>query len=1103
MLKLIEGGFFAGGYELIRSRIAELCRLGKKSILIVPEQETVSAEGEMANLLPPSAPLYFEVTNFTRFTDTVFRSLGGLAGESADSAKRALIMWKTLSELAPALDSFKAYREIGAGSVTKMLSVMKEMQSHSITPMALADAADGISAAEGSGYDGRLVPKLRDLSMIMTLYKKILKEHFSDSDDSLLIAEEKLSTSGGDFLSDTEIFIDGFTSFTEPQYKMIGALMNRCNVTVGLTLPKASPEAFEFSEIRASHKRLVNIAGTLSVDVKLEKIDGRGETAPLISEIASLLWKSSGKVDTDALRDTESFRIFEAETPYDECDFVAQDIRRRVMAGEKYSDFGIIARDIESFNGILDLAFEKAKVPLFMSKRTDITSYEAVKLIFAALTVISGGFSRRDVISYAKCSFSGTDRNQADELEIYAEKWQINGKRFTDGITWNMNPYGYSERRPKDSEERLLSIDAARRAVILPLLTLDENMREAKTVRDFAGALVDFLLSLDVPDKLLVTSKEAKLSGDGKAQDIERLWSVICDTLDSLCDILGEKETTLDTFINLLKISFSGADIGRIPSFKEEVTAGSADTARMRGKKHIYIIGANAGAFPLTVDDDSYFTSGDKRALSEIGLEVATDEGFKSARELYYFSRAISYARVGVSILYAVKDTAFKAAAPSEAIGRIRELTCGVISPLKISDIPLIDRVYSAEYALEQLSENKSGALETALLGTEYGRLTKVSSLPIKNASLTLSRESLSALYGTRIPLTQSKLELYAKCPMSYFCTYNLGLKPEERAEFDSRNIGNFLHSVLENFFSELKQRGKSIADISENEKTSLVTKVAKDYTGRCFEGIPETSARLKDTVNKLSRAAKPIIDGLCDEFAGCKYEPVFFELEINKNKDGSPSPIIFDTDSGKEVYITGKIDRVDSFKKDDDVYIRVIDYKSGRKIFSPKDLKEGTNLQMFLYLKSIVETKDKKFLSRVGVGENGRMIPAGVIYVKTAIDDVKISKNSAAEAKAALSANQERLGMLLNDDESLSAMNKNYIPIKFKNDGTPDSRSESKLYTESGWDRINDVIEKAVTDISDKMISGDISANPKKKSNGKSDACAYCEFKAICRNAN
>lgn len=1102
MITLIEGGFFAGGRELVKSRIAKLCESGRRAFLIVPEQDTVSSENEMADFLPSNSPLFVETTNFTRFSDVIFRSQGGSCEKNADSVKRALVMWKTLTELSPVLEASSRRGDVSHGSVSKMLATVKQLQSYAISPESLAEAE--LTVAERA-EDGRLRAKLADISKIMILYNSLMEEKLSSAEDEILVAVKKLTEADEKFLTDTEIFIDGFTSFTEPQYRMISALAKRCNVTVSLILPKASLDSYEYTETRDTHKKLVALASKINAEVKLERIDGRfGTSSLLLSEVTDLLWKSNGRIDPDALKNSGDLRIFEAETPYDECDFVASDIRRRVMEGANYSDFGVIARSTDSYRGIIDVAFKKADVPFFLSQRTDVSSFEAIKLIYSALSAVSGGFARADVIAYAKCSLSGLSRELADELELYAEKWQINGKRFTDGIAWNMNPSGYSERRRETDAEKLMRIDGARSTLIGPLTLLAEGVSEAKTVRDHASALVDFLTALDVEKKLKVKSEEEKLLFGG-ANETERIWKTICTALDSLCDVLGDAEVPPETFLCLLKITFSETNVGRIPAFTEEVAIESANVARMKDKKHVYVIGANAGIFPASADDDSFFTGKDKRTLCSIGIPIDEDAGLKGAQELYYFTRSLSFAKEDVTVTYSKADSSFKACSPSDAITRIRSLTGGAISVRSISALPSSERTYSPEYAIEHLCaydpeyDGIRGALET--LG--YGDKLSVSEGNIKNAALKLSEESLDALYGKSIPMTQSKLELFAKCPMNYFCSYNVGLKDNERAEFDARNIGNFLHAVLENFFRKLKTMGRSIASIGEEEKLSLIRSVADDYISKCFEGIPKTSARLKSTVDKLCAYTKPIIDNLCDEFADCEYEPTFFELEIDGRASDKPSPVIFNTDTGKSIYITGKIDRVDTLVKDDRIYVRVVDYKSGKKVFSPSDIERGMNLQMFLYLKSVVDTDKDGFKARIDSDTKKTLVPAGVLYVKTSVDDVKAQHNTPEDVFAAAKDTRHRLGMVLDDGDSLAAMNPNYIPIRFKKDGDVDSRTKKYLYTENGWDRINEAIETSVKAICDRMISGSIDAIPLAKNNGRSDVCEYCKFKAICRNAN
>ena len=337
---------------------------------------------------------------------------------------------------------------------------------------------------------------------------------------------------------------------------------------------------------------------------------------------------------------------------------------------------------------------------------------------------------------------------------------------------------------------------------------------------------------------------------------------------------------------------------------------------------------------------------------------------------------------------------------------------------------------------------------------------------------------------------------------MSYFCSYNLKLDNQERVEFDNRNIGIFVHSILENFFKELKLRGKKIADITEDEKRALVKNVATEYVRAAFSGVGELPARLKNTIDNLCRFSMPVIDSLCDEFSGCDFEPVFFELDIDKNNPDTPEPPIFKTSDGKEIYFTGKIDRVDAYKKGDDVYVRVIDYKTGAKEFKPTDIAEGKNLQMFLYLKAIVESDKPDFKKRMGAA-SGKLIPAGVIYVKANVVGGKITRNDSLEALNEAKRAQGREGMLLDDSDSISAMNASYIPIKFKVDGTPDAYSKAKLYTAVGWSEINRTIERIVTDECTKMVFGDISATPLKEKRGNASVCKYCDYKPICRNAN
>ena len=1087
MLKIIRSGFGGGDRHHIAQTLRRAIENKERCYLIVPEQETVLAESEMALALPKNAPLYFEATNFTRFADTALRALGGLSGEYCDSGKRALIMWRAITELAPTL-SITSRSEVNAGIVDQSLRAVAEMENLGITPDALARSTTLVSG------DKRLSDKLSDISKIYTLYKALINEKYADSNDAVNFTVKRLADKP-DYLRGATVFVEGFTSFTEAQYALLARLAARCSVTVYLPIPKGEREGFEYKEILRAEQRLKTYAAREGADVSLKKEDGRFNTSSeLLSELPYVIWKINPVFDYKGLQNKDELRIFEAQTPFEECDFIASDIRRRVMGGAKYSDFAIIARSADRYTGILDGSLGGADIPYFTSTKTDVSSLEAVKLIYTAFAIIKNGFRREDVITYAKCGFSGITRDECDELEIYADVWQINGRRFTDGIDWNMNPLGYSTKKNEGTAEKLQRINNIRYRLVEPLMALAEDMRAHDTVKAGAEALMQFLIKIRLEHRLKERAAYHRSRGDvNSADEISGIWKMIISSLDSMVEVMGELPSTPDSFLSQLKALFSYANLGRIPSFVDQVTIGSADMIRLSGKKHIYLIGVNAGEFPASVAESSYFSDSDRLTLAKAGLDIEPELEVKNARELFCFSRAMAAASESVTILYTLTDTKFKRLARAEVIDKIIKLTGGEVSPRRISDMSLKERLFSAAStvnALDTVGELEYGEVRQALINSGWGDVVNISEGELKNTTLELGHELTDLIYGDKMALTQSRLDSYVNCPMGHFLKYTVRLNEGGVAEFDAPSIGSFIHGCLENFFKTLREGGIAPEALDKTERERLTREAAEKYLSDMGEDVKATRTAVK--IKRLTRAAIPIIDGLCDEFDKTKYRPRFFELKIEGGAD-SPDPIRFTTDDGKTVYIYGIIDRVDTYEDGDDVFVRVIDYKTGSKDFSPEDMEKGRNLQMFLYLKAIMESDKKKFKDRLGVKNDGRVIPGGVIYVKTSLSDTEIDRDSDEAALKAVKDNQLREGMTLEGEENDALMGDDYIPGKSKRD------KERYRYSEEGFEKIMENVEDAVLHIAEGIRSGKASAEP--NIDGQFSPCEWCEFKPVCRN--
>ena len=1088
MLNIIEGGLYSNMNALIKEEILCDVKNHRRAFLIVPEQQTVLAESEMARLLPADAPLYFEATNFTRLANTFFRTVGGLDIEYCNKTERALIMWRAITELSPGLQLTAGKKEVQTGVVERLLAAIAEMDGEGVDWDTLAEKTKELPTAEA-----RLGGKLTDLTNIASLYKKLVREKYQDAADDVGVMTKKY-TERPDVFDGVKFYIDGFTSFTAAQYKFIATLAKYEDVCVFLTVPKEDGEAFEYTEIRRARRTLIKAADLTKAEKKLTRLPSAQHP---FKECCSLIWKTHGAIEGGFEGNGDTLRIVEAPDPYEECDFIATDILTRVKSGARFSDFAIISRSSKKYIGILDKALESAGISHFISNERDIESFEAVKLIYSAYAIVLGGFKGEDIISYLKSSPFGISREEVDLVELYIDTWGLGGEDIRDARAWTMSPAGYTMRRGKQDEINLAILNDIRKRLISPLVSFEAATKKAHTVREHAKVLMDYLNEIHLSDTADARTELLLKLGETKAaEENSFIFGIICDALDTLVKALDETPTDAEGFFSQLKVTFSNCSVGRIPSNCDAVTVGDADMLRTSDKKHIYLIGVNRTEFPASISDSAYLTDRDKSLLGAVGIELGRDSEEKMAKELFYFSRAFSYAKETVTILYAERSASFATVEKDGVVDRISAITG--IKPIKTRELNGSYMMHSPTAALNytgELAPEDKGEVKAALCGTGYADKMHISERSASNTEMTVSKETVAGQYNDSLALTQTRIDAFRDCPLSYFLKYNLKLSENERAEFDARNIGSFIHAILEDFFADVEAGRIDINEIDREKIAKRVACGAVDYLGKLMPDAEKKAKRDEIMIERLCRATVPVVEGLCNEFRGSRFLPRYFELKIENGNDALPEPAKFTAEDGTPVYVYGSIDRVDTCKIDGKVYVRVVDYKTGKKVFSPDDIAEGKNLQMFLYLKSIIDTKNKNFLVNIGTEGGEAPIPAGVIYVKTELGDVKINTPDESLGREAVDKAQTRQGMILNDEIAIGAMNAEYLPVKFTKGGAPDKRSENKLYTLEGWGEISETLEKVVSGYATRILSGDITANAK-----GNDACSYCKFKPFCR---
>ncbi len=1111
MINFILGRSGSGKTSLVCKSAARSLERGKRVFLIVPEQMALDAESRMADLLTDEPTISLEIINFKRLCNRVFREYGGLSYNYITKSGRMLMMWKTLTELAPML---KCQSTLEGARVTRLLSAISEFKAYRITPAALDRIHERLTL-EASGSDGsdttskgsaHLADKLYDLSLIFASYINLVGETCDDSADDLTKAAELIKANR--FFEGAHVCLDSFNGYTPQELSVVDAIFRQADeVTVSLLIDPSEPSCEPFTNQASTLVSLLHLAKATSHEIKITPLNENHRAASdELRFLEKSLWSLDLTKENAFTKQSDAIRLIECQSLFAECESVATDICRRVREGAKWRDFAIMTRGINRYDGILDVILEKYGIPYFISRRTDIKSKPLIKYILCALTLLSANYKAADVISYLKTGLVGITPDEVSLLENYAEVWNIRGRRWLDDF--EMNPEGYKTVFTEESARTLIRINELRERVMIPVGDFHAALNEAKTVREYCTALYSFLLDTQIPEKLTLEADRLRQSDPAAAAESEQLWSTLIDALDELCTVMPDDECDVNIFAELLGILFDEIDIGRIPSTIDEVTAGDASLVRSSAK-HVYLIGANEKIFPLAPSSDSILSDSEREKLAELGAKLAGGAEYQAADERFTFYRAACSASESLTVVWSSSDLSGSTLKPSIGVNRLMMLFPNT-KIIKFAELPLLDRLEGKTKLLEYIAEAKTTDPSLHLELINYAtsadagdtslrdKLAKLD-IPIIDDNAHLEAEAARLCAGNDLALTQSRLDTYVLCHFSYYCKYVLGLDEPREAKFDAASIGTFVHHVLEVFVSGANDLSK----MSDEDIDKAVDEIILNYMTRICKIAPNfTGSRLAHLFARLKRSSRLLCKNIVEEFKQSKFKPAFYELPIRFPTPGEAAvePLKIPLDDGNHAYIYGIADRVDTYEKDGKCYVRVVDYKTGSKDFSLDNIAMGLDLQMLLYLFSIWKNGSKQN-SALKLKDDTEIIPAGVLYLSAAPPTITLDKRaSATDIESAVQDKLARRGLLLDDEEILGAMERElsgkYLPFKINSRGT--ASGKDTLTSLEGFGKLLSSIEASVRSIGNEIKAGNAAAHPMKKKS--QDACEYCALKPICR---
>ena len=1070
MLKIIFGQARSGKTYTLTTCLTESLQSGNSDVvLIVPEQYSFQSERDILQNIDPRYISRIKTLSFTRLLDEVGRECGGIAGKRINSGIRTIMVSRAIETVAHDLIAF-AKQTKSAKFASSVAASIVEFKQAGISADRLAQTSDEMA-------DSRLKWKLRDISLIMSAYDSLISRLFIDPADDMNRLSNMLSRQK--WFEGKEVFIDCFKGFTKGEIEVLGRILNSAaNVTITLPCDSEIDEdegAGLFSNVRKTAADIIKIAQEAKIQVEKIYLKGsRYENEEMVMLEKHLFSGERASFEGES----PNIGICRADYPSDEMNFAARTIKKLVREeGYRFRDFVIIARDADKYSKIVERAMNCYGVPCHIDSRANAENQMVMVFALAAIEA-AFGFNTEAIFRWLKTGLVGYSAKDISLLENYTYIWNINGKDWLD--PWVQSPYGLDNKQPADAGEKLCELEKMRAEIVAVLQGFASAFRGDALSR--AKAVYNLGLKCKLPERLAEAYSSLQKADNTAADILRQSYTVFMEVLSDIAECYGSAEISRETFVSAFKIAMAEYEIGTIPMGIDQVVFGSADHIRTNRPKVAFVLGINQDVFPASIKGDGLISVRERKVMIDLQLPVSDRLMETAVDEKFIFYSAATCASRKVWFSYCQADLNSEKLELSPYIRRIKDLfpnsTEYIEGTAGEKDIHSVESICSARniYA-DTFNDNSVFSASLQKYFEEYSADAPINERPVSQ-SASLSPRIAQRLYGNDIYLSATKVDRFFSCPFSYFCKFGIRAKKIERAEMNALQRGSMVHYILENV---LRKYGKNLSSLSPKDISCAADEFADEYVAS-LSASEIQDYRWSIMVKQVKELTAILCQEMAAQLADSDFEPAGFEITLQK--DGDIEPVELPIGDGGKVVLGGQVDRVDAWKKDENQYVCVVDYKTGSKKFNLPDLLYGLNMQMLLYLYSAVKGAKGRFS-----GAN----PAGILYIPS-----ERNIDNSGERTNAYS------GILLSDADMLDAMDHShsgrYIPIKYKKSGELSSTAAQLTFDKDEFELLFKNAESKLIEMGRELHCGNISIDPTDGADTNANACKYCDFRAVCK---
>ena len=1047
-------------------------------LVIVPDQFTMQTQMDLVKAHPKKGIMNIDVLSFGRLSHRILEEVGGDGRTVLDDTGKSLVLRKVAENIGGEMPVIGGNLS-KIGYIHEVKSAISEFMQYGIGTKELEELT------EFAKKRGALYYKLKDLGVLYRNFLEFIQEKYITTEETLDLLCRMLPQSG--LVRGSVVAFDGFTGFTPIQNRLIQRIMGLAKEVIVTAvmdggeknpyMPSGEQQLFYLSKKTVADLRRLakeeNVPWGKDVFIRPEELPrflGNKE----MQHLEKYLFRYPFRAYEG---DNEAVHLLEASSPREEVRQICIKMRELIREGDYcYRDFAIVTGNLETYAAHVEAEAEKFGIPVYMDYTKGILLNPFIEYIRSAWKLVTDNFTYESVFHYLRSGLTGFDREDTDRLENYVIACGIKGKKKWSSL--------FTAMPGEMGEEELQALNAMREKMMGQLSPLMGKGLE--TAGEKIRALYYFITQNQVQEKLAVYERMFEKRGDmPRAREYGQIYRLVMDLLDQMESLLSGEKMSRKEFADILDAGFGEIQVGTIPQNVDRVVTGDIERTRLKEIKVLFFVGINDGNIPKNAGGGGIISDIDREFLRESSYELAP-----SPRQQMYIQRLYLYMNM--------TKPSIKKLFPNAAVCRPEQRGFEEQMESKRAGLDYFTGMLR-EYAAGMLGEEEEKRFFTLYhfyhgdgeYREEIERLADGAFLRYEDRPL--GREIARLLYGQQLLSSVSRLEKYASCAYAHFLQYGLSLKEREEYGFEAVDMGNVFHGVLEKFAGKLQDRGYSWFNFGEETAEQILDETMEEYAAAYGETVLYSSARNEYAIERMKRILKRAVHTLQYQLKKGSFVPENVEVSFTMAKDLESVNIALSKE--EKVKLRGRIDRIDTYEKDGNLYVKIIDYKSGNKKFQLAALYYGLQLQLVVYMNAAMEIERKK-------NPGKKVIPAALLYYHVADPVVKCDGEMSTEELDAQLKKELRMNGIVNDDDSvITYLDREFeeesdtLPLGRKKDGSLSARSSALSEEELG--EISRYVNLKIKEIGSEILEGRIGVNPYRQ--GMDTACDYCSFQSVC----